>query len=191
MGCSTSPILFTTAFEIILIGGQQMVRGVRSHSGHRLPALWSYMDDVTTLLQRAACTARLLKRLEELLTWAGMRIKTNKSHSLSIRKGVRNDSICFSPTAVRRSRCWWTRLYTADLSDQHMAASVSSQLSDGLTKIDNSLLLGKFKVWCYQFILYQHLMLDSKANNFIRKWLGLPDVFPLQHSLGEPPWSSL
>lgn len=98
-----------------------------------------------------------------------MRIKPNKSHSLSIRKGVRNDRICFSPTAVRRSNCWWTRLYTADLSDQHMADLVSSQLLDDLTKIDNRLLLGKFMVWCYQFILYQRLKLDSKANNFIWK----------------------
>lgn len=66
-----------------------------------------------------------------------------------------------------------------------MAASVSSQLSDGLTKIDNSLLLGKFNVWCYQFTLYQRLKLDSKANNFTRKWLGLPQCF--NYSLGEPP----
>lgn len=32
-GCSFSPILFTAAFEIILIGGRQMVRGVISVSG--------------------------------------------------------------------------------------------------------------------------------------------------------------
>lgn len=37
-----------------------MVRGVRAHSGHRLPAIRSYMDDVTTLLQTVACTTRLL-----------------------------------------------------------------------------------------------------------------------------------
>lgn len=33
MGCSISPILFIAAFEVILIGGRQMVRGVRSQSG--------------------------------------------------------------------------------------------------------------------------------------------------------------
>ncbi|KAJ8382372.1 hypothetical protein SKAU_G00031500 [Synaphobranchus kaupii] len=64
MGYSISPILFTAAFEIILIGGRPMVRGVRSQSDQRLPALRSYMDDVTTVLQTAACTSRLLKRLE-------------------------------------------------------------------------------------------------------------------------------
>lgn len=44
MGCSIFPILFTEAFEIILIGGRQMVRGVRSQSGQQLPAIRSYMD---------------------------------------------------------------------------------------------------------------------------------------------------
>lgn len=33
MGCSVSTILFTAAFEIILIGGRQMVRGVKGPSG--------------------------------------------------------------------------------------------------------------------------------------------------------------
>ncbi len=71
-----------------------------------------------------------------------------------------------------------------------MAAAVRwSQLSDGLEKIDQSLLPGKLKVWCYQFTLYHRLMwplklcditssvvqkMDSKANNYIGKWLGLP-----------------
>lgn len=96
MGCSISPILFTTAFEIILISGRQMARGIRSHSGHRLPAIRSYMDDVITVLQTSACTTRLLKRLEELLTWAWMRIKPAKSRSLSIRKGIQTDNICFT-----------------------------------------------------------------------------------------------
>lgn len=41
-------------FEIILIGGRQMVQGISTQSGHRLPALRSYMDDVTTLLQTTA-----------------------------------------------------------------------------------------------------------------------------------------
>lgn len=62
MGCSISPILFVAAFEVILIGSRQMVRGVRSASGQHLQALRSYMDDVTSLLPTAACTVRLLKR---------------------------------------------------------------------------------------------------------------------------------
>jgi len=70
-----------------------------------------------------------------------------------------------------------------------MTNTIMLQLTEGLMRIDKSHLPGKFKIWCYQFILYRRLMwplkmceittsnvqkMDSKANNYIRKWLGLP-----------------
>lgn len=70
-----------------------------------------------------------------------------------------------------------------------MAATMRFQLIDGLNKIDRSYLPGKFKVWCYQFTLYKHLMwplklcditsttvlkMDRKTNSYIKKWLDLP-----------------
>ena len=60
---------------------------------------------------------------------------------------------------------------------------------NGLARINQSQLPDKYKVWCYQFILYQKVMwplkmseipssvvskMDGLANSFIRKWLGLP-----------------
>lgn len=111
------------------------------------------MDDVTILLQTAACTARLQKRLEELLTWAqGGSIKSAKSRSLSIRKGARSDNISLSVDSekilslVDQPVRSLERLSTADLSEQHVASSVSSQLLDGLKMIDQSPLPGEFKV---------------------------------------------
>lgn len=97
-----------------------------------------------------------------------------------------------SPWMMRKSHVCSTnlgKLYTADLSDNHMAASVTSQLLYGLKRVNQSFLPGKHNVWCYQFTLYQCLMwplklcditsttvlkMDSKANSYIRKWLGLP-----------------
>ncbi|KAL2078851.1 hypothetical protein ACEWY4_024595 [Coilia grayii] len=87
MGCSISPILFVAAFEVILIGARKMAGGVKLPSGQRLPPVRGYMDDITTILQTAACTARLLKRIDELVAWARMKIKPTKSRSLSLRKG--------------------------------------------------------------------------------------------------------
>ena len=70
-----------------------------------------------------------------------------------------------------------------------MGKYVMKQLSDGLTRINQSQLPGKYKVWCYQFTLYRSVMwplkmseipssstskMDEKAKSFIRKWLGLP-----------------
>ncbi len=73
-----------------------MARGLRSPSGGRFEALRGYMDDLTTILQIAPCTARLLKLLNELIQWARMKIKPLKSRSLSIRKGVRDDMTVFT-----------------------------------------------------------------------------------------------
>ncbi|XP_077382825.1 5-azacytidine-induced protein 2 isoform X1 [Festucalex cinctus] len=195
MGCAISPVLFVAAFEIILIGARQMVGGTKLPSGQRLPPLRCYMDDVTSLLQTAACTSRLLKRVDELTSWARMRIKPSKSRSLSLRRGVRNDNTIFVvggekiPLLSEQPIKSLGRQYTAELSDKQMGRTIMKQLTDGLSRIDQSQLPGKYKVWCYQFVLYRRVMwplkmseipssavskMDGKANSFIRKWLGLP-----------------
>lgn len=80
-----------------------------------------------------------------------------KSRSLSIRKGARSDNISFSVSGEETPRVAdqpvrsLGRLYTAHLSDKNLAVSVTTQLTDGLRQIDQSLLPGKFKVWCHQF----------------------------------------
>lgn len=95
MGCSISPILFVAAFEIILIGGRKMVGGTKLPSGQKLPPLRGFMDDITSILQTAACTKRLLKRLDELVGWARMKIKPSKSRSLSLRKEIKRGHTIF------------------------------------------------------------------------------------------------
>lgn len=195
MGCSISPILFVAAFEIILIGARKMVGGVKLPSGQRLPPVRGYMDDLTTILQTAACTTRLLKRIDELVGWARMKIKPAKSRSLSLRKGVRSDHTIFVaggekiPLLASQPIRSLGRTYTADLSDRKMGEAVRKQLADGLARIHQSQLPGKYKAWSYQFILYPRVMwplkmsevpsslvdkMDRLANSFIRKWLGLP-----------------
>ncbi|CAJ1087223.1 LINE-1 retrotransposable element ORF2 protein [Xyrichtys novacula] len=75
MGCAISPILFVAAFGTFPIGEKQMVGGLKLPSGQRLPQLRNYMDNVTSFLQTATCTAQLLKRMDELMAWAKMKIK--------------------------------------------------------------------------------------------------------------------
>ncbi len=197
MGCSISPILFVAAFEVILIGARVMVGGMKLPSGQRLPPVRGYLDDITTILQTAACTTRLLKRIDELVGWARMKIKPAKSRSLSLRKGVRSDHTIFVtggkgiPLLANQPVRSLGRTYSADLSDRQMGETVRKQLADSLARINQSQLPGKYKVWSYQFILYPRVMwplkmsevpssvadkLDGLANSFIRKWLGLPDV---------------
>ncbi|CAG6012252.1 unnamed protein product, partial [Menidia menidia] len=80
-----------------------------------------------------------------------------------------------------------------NFTNTHKNTTVKNKLINDLipvlTRIDQSKLPGKYKVWCYQFTLYQRLLwplkmseipsstvskMDMKANSFIRKWLGLP-----------------
>lgn len=167
------------------------------------------MDDITCLLRTAPCISRLLNRLDELISWARMKFKPQKSRSLSLRKGKRNDRVAFSisgehlPRIVDQPIRSLGRQYTSDLSDKEIGKTILSQLSEGLAKINASQLPGKYKVWCYTFTLYPRTMwplklcevpssavgrMDAKANSYIRKWLGLPRCFSAAGLYG---WNSL
>ncbi|CAJ1057413.1 PREDICTED: uncharacterized protein LOC107738138 [Xyrichtys novacula] len=127
-----------------------------------------------------------------------MKFKPQKSRSLSLRKGERNDRVTFTiggeviPLIADQPIRSLGRLYTSGLSDKDMGKTILQQLSEGLSKIDSSQLPGKHKVWCYHFTLYPRVMwplklcevtssavsrMEAKANSFIRKWLGLPRCF--------------
>lgn len=127
------------------------------------------MDDVTSLLKTAAYTSRLLKRMDELMSWAQMRIKPSKSQSLSLRR-VRNDSTIFvvGGEKIPLLSEWpiksLGRKYMAEVLDKQMERTVMKQLSEDLAKIDQSQLLGKYKVWCYQFTLYRRVMWPLKMS---------------------------
>lgn len=47
------------------------------------------------------------------------------------------------------------RQYTAELSEKQIGKTVMQHLSNGLTRIDQSQLPGKYKVWCYKFTPYR------------------------------------
>ncbi|KAJ8398944.1 hypothetical protein AAFF_G00416110 [Aldrovandia affinis] len=133
-----------------------------------------------------------------------MNFKPQKSRSLSLRKGERNDRVTFTicgediPRIVDQPIRSLGRLYTSRLSDKDMGKTILQQLSEGLSKIDSSQLPGKHKVWCYHFTLYPRVMwplklcevtssavsrMEAKANSFIRKWLGLPRCWPIRTEL--------
>lgn len=87
-GCTVSPSAFTMAMEVIIRASKWVVGGERTRDGLRLPPIRAYMDDMTTLTTTAACTKRLLGKLQKNINWAQIKIKPSKSQSISIVKGV-------------------------------------------------------------------------------------------------------
>ncbi|CDQ81793.1 unnamed protein product [Oncorhynchus mykiss] len=90
-GCTISPLAFTMAMEVIIRASRWVVGGERTKEGLRLPPIRAYMDDMTTLTTTAACTRRLLAKLQDNIKWAQMKIKPSKSRSISIVKGQLKD----------------------------------------------------------------------------------------------------
>ena len=83
------------------------------------------------------------------------------------------------------------RWYAGTLNDKGRGMEITKQAEEGLKKIDDSKLPGKYKIWCLQFGLYPRLgwplliyevalsrveVIERRCNIHIRKWLGLPKM---------------
>lgn len=97
-GCTISPLAFTMAMELIIRASKWVVGGQSMGTGLRLPPLRAYMDDITIRTTTVPCTRRLLGKLEENISWAHMKIKPDKSCSISVVKGVLAD---VNPHSIR------------------------------------------------------------------------------------------
>ena len=87
MGCVISPLLFVMCMELILRGARDTAQGEELGNGTVLPPMRAFMDDITTLVRTEQGTRDLLNKLQELFTRCRMKVKPNKSRSLSIIKG--------------------------------------------------------------------------------------------------------
>ncbi|KAJ8414647.1 hypothetical protein AAFF_G00038490 [Aldrovandia affinis] len=167
-GCTISPLAFTMAMEVIIRASKWVVGGERTKNGLRLPPIRAYMDDMTTLTTTAACTRRLLGKLQENIKWARVKIKPNKSRSISIIKGELKD---------------------VSLKDKEQVQQLRQDIVNGLDNINKTLLPGKLKLWCLQFGLLPRIMwpltiyevpittvekMERTVTSYVKKWLGVP-----------------
>lgn len=58
-GCTISPLAFTIAMKLIIPASRWVVGGERSRSSLRLPPIWVYMDDLTTIAAIKSCTRKI------------------------------------------------------------------------------------------------------------------------------------
>lgn len=193
-GCTISPLAFTMAMEVIIRASRWVVGGERTKNGIRLPPIRAYMDDMTTLTTTAACTRRLLGKLQENIKWARMKIKPNKSRSISIVKGqLKNVKFCIGddpiPTVSEQPVKSLGRWYNASLGDKDQVQQVRQDITNSLEDINSTLLPGKLKLWCLQFGLLPRVMwpltvyelpittvekMERTMTSYIKKWLGVP-----------------
>ncbi|TWW73418.1 hypothetical protein D4764_15G0008120 [Takifugu flavidus] len=162
-GCTISPLAFTMAMEVIIRASRWVVGGERTTDGIRLPPIRAYMDDMTTLTTTAACTSRLLGKLQENIKWARMKIKPSKSRSISIVKGelknvkflIGDDPI---PTVSEQPVKSLGRWYNASLKDKDQVQHLKQDITNSLKIINKTPLPGKLKLWCLQFGLLPQVM---------------------------------
>ena len=193
-GCTISPLAFTMAMEVIIRASRWVVGGERTKEGLRLPPIRAYMDDMTTLTTTAACTRRLLAKLQDNIKWARMKIKPSKSRSISIVKGHLKDvRFCIGddpiPTVSEQPVKSLGRWYNESLRDKDQVQQVRQDIADGLESINKTLLPGKLKLWCLQFGLLPRVMwpltvyevpittvekMERTITSYVKKWLGVP-----------------
>ncbi|KAJ8390956.1 hypothetical protein AAFF_G00098760 [Aldrovandia affinis] len=151
------------AMEVIIRASKWVVGGERTKNGLCLPPIRAYMDDMTTLTTTAACTRRLLGKLQENIKWARMKIRPNKSRSISIVKGELKDvRFCIGddpiPTVSEQPVKSLGRWYNASLKDKEQVQQLRQDIVNGLDNMNKTLLPGKLKLWCLQFGLLPRIM---------------------------------
>lgn len=119
------------------------------------------MDDITTLTNAALCTTRLLRKLEENISGARMKIKQFKSCSISIVKGVLSDLKFFledNPIPTEHPVKSLGRWFEASLEEKDQVQHLQKETSSALQTIDNTQLLGRLNTWCLQFGLLPRVL---------------------------------
>ena len=190
-GCTISVIWFILVMEMLLRSADCTETEAKVKAPKK-----AFMDDVTLLTRDATTMEKVLSRLDELVTWSRMKFKAKKSRSLSFRRGVQCQTKFqiageTMPTVKEQPVKSLGRWYAGTLSDRSRGVEVMKQAEDGLKRIENSKLPGKYKVWCLQFGLYPRLAwplmiyeialsrvekIEQKCNVCIRKWMGLPRI---------------
>ncbi len=123
-----------------------------------------------------------------------MKIKPNKSRSISIVKGqLKNAKFCIGddpiPTVSEQPVKSLGRWYNVSLRDKDQVQQVRQDFTNNLENINRTLLPGKLKLWCLQFGLLPRVMwpltiyelpittvekIERTMTSYVKKWLGVP-----------------
>lgn len=124
---------------------------------------FSVVDDLTTLTTTKPCAVQLLRKLQENIELACMKMKPSKSRSICIVKGKLSDHRFHIgeepiPTVSEKPVKSLGRWYDASLRDKEQVDKLRKEVASGLENINRTLLPGKLKLWCMQYGLLPRLM---------------------------------
>ena len=114
------------------------------------------MDDMTITASSHIQARRVLTALDDSVTWARMKFKARKSRSLIIYKGRVTDRFSLSvqgeviPSILDHPVKCLGKWFDSSLQDREHISQIKTQVEEGLRKIDQTGLPGKFKCWLYQ-----------------------------------------
>ena len=198
MGCTVSPILFVLVMQVILRAAESRCSGADLGGGLHMPPLKAFMDDTTILASQETEARSIMDRLQQVITWAGMKFKPQKSRSLSLKKGKVSPNLMFTideeaiPTVSQQPVKSLGRVYDASLKDSARARETKEATLAGLARIDGCGLQGRYKIWIFQHILLPKLLwpllvyevclstvesIEATISKFLRRWLGVPPGF--------------
>jgi len=194
-GCTISVILFVAAMNLLIEPSTRQSRGPKTRSGVRQPPIRAFMDDLTLSTESVLGARHMLRSLDRAATWARMRFKAKKCRKLVLRKGKLCDKLQLEiqgekiPSVSDQPVKSLGKKFDKTLADVQNVKEFRKQAEEGLRKIEESNLPGKYKLWCYQYGLLPRLtwpmtmyniplttmeQVDKKISKYIRKWLGVP-----------------
>ena len=196
MGCTLSPILFVTTFNLLNEFVSQLspkLYFMKKKDIH-IPVLKEYMDDITICTASVASAEEVLRKVNEFMMWSRMRIKPTKSRSLVLKQGKVSQDEPFEvngqviPGVQNNPVKFLGRIINGDLNDKQAGVSLETSLKRWLTLLDKCVLTGVMKCWCYNHLILPRIQwqlmiydiavsfvkrLETVVSRFLRKWLGV------------------
>lgn len=196
-GCTISVILFAAAMNLLVKSTEKMSRGPWMRAGIRQPPVRAFMDDMTISTKTAIEARWTLKEIEELISWARMKIKPSKSRSLVLKKGrVTNYDFQLGqeiiPSVSEKPVKCLGKYFDDTLRDTKNTTNTVEQLQQWMEAIDKSGLPGKYKTWIYQHGVLPRILwplqvydvpmsrveaMERLTTKFLRRWLAIPQCF--------------
>ena len=195
IGCTVSIILFLAAINVIIEFTLSLQDSFIQE--HRL-GMKAFMDDLFVMSSSTKGTQLLLNRCTQVLTWAGMSFRAEKSRCIVIDGGVVKNVTPFTvnllnseesqviPSIHTQPVRFLGRRICASLSDSENIETFISTFKNGLNDINSSKHNGIHKVWILQYLLLPRarwpiqiyevpfstiLKLEQFTSVYIRKWL--------------------